>query len=58
MDQYLEKSSHTFKYSIATYVLDCIINRFWKRLQAPIHWNHKAAKPNIINLDYIKKLSA
>ena len=47
MDQFLEKSIHPSKYAIVTYVLDCIINRFYKTLQAVTQWNLKAAKPNL-----------
>lgn len=56
MDQFLEKSIHSSKYSIVTSLLDYVINRSSKGVQALKQWTLKASKPNL-NLGYIKKTS-
>ena len=56
MDQLLEKSIHSSKYSIVTSLLDYVINRSSKGVQALTQWTLNATKPNL-NLGYIKKIS-
>lgn len=56
MDQLLEESVHSSKYSIVTLLLDYVINRSSKGVQALTQWTLNATKPNL-NLGYIKKIS-